>query len=249
MLEVELSYFLRLIYSKFQNCCTKSKNQKNIPQTTASNNRIINSNEKQSYFYSDNSTNDAHHRDGWQIPFDHVEIFHVLVFHFQDTRLFKITLPGMPSSYIPLDKYGDAVLSVFKFDTLAMGSGACFPSGWTQLNKLLVKTSIIPIMVLVLLFSMLVIKLTRLRGDYKNRLMSSAFRVFLLVVLFSSQLLSNYSLSFLTCEKFGSENYLFIDTTVKCYQLWQFLVFGYVGLFIIPFWLTLFLERLNSKHF
>ncbi len=170
-----------------------------------------------------------------------MEIFHILVFHFQDTRLFKIRLPEMPNPSIQLDRYGETILSLFKFDTLAMGSGACFPPGWTQLDKLLVKASIIPRMILVLLFCMLIIKVIRMRGDYQNRLMSSAYTVFLLVVLFSSQLMSSYSLNFISCERFGSEDYLIIDTTVKCYQIWQFFVFCYIGLFILPFWVTLFL--------
>ncbi len=246
VLKVELFNFVKLIYFKFRNCCKKCKNKKEAPQVMAVTNNTIKTiyqNGSQSDFNADvaGSTNDTKHEDGWKIPFDHVEIFHVLVFHFQDTRLFKIILPEMPNSSIQLDQYRDAVLALFRFDTLVMGSGACFPAGWTQLNKLLVKTSIIPIMILVLLSYMLIIKLIRLRGDYQNRLMSSAYRVFLLVVLFSSQLLSNYALNLITCERFGSEDYLFIDTTVKCYQLWQLFLFCYVGLFIIPFWLTLFL--------
>ncbi len=242
--KVEIFNIVQLVYFKFQDWFQKRRKKMDDPNLMViPNNDVTNPNESQSDFNADigDSSNDAKHAHIWVIPFDHVEIFHILVFHFQDTRLFKIILPGMPYSYIQLDQYRDAVLSLFKFDTLAMGSGSCFPSGWTQLNKLLVKTSIIPIMIVVLLFCMLVIKVTRLRGDYKNRLMSSAYTVFLLVVLFSSQLLSNYSLSFITCEKFGSEDYLFIDTTVECYQRWQFFVFCYIGLFIVPFWLTLFL--------
>ncbi len=34
----------------------------------------------------------------WRIPFDHIEIFHVLVFHLQDASLFQIRFPGMQGS-------------------------------------------------------------------------------------------------------------------------------------------------------
>ncbi len=243
VLKVEFFNIIQQMYINIRDLLKrrKNKNESQYSMTITSNGKI---NESQSVPNSEiaNSIFDERHKDGWVIPFDHVEIFHILVFHLQDTRLFKITLPGMPSSSIQLDQYKDTVLSLFKFDSIAMSSGhACFQPGWTQLNKLLVKTSIIPVMILVLLFCILILKLTRLRGEYKNRLMSSAYTVFLLVVLFSSQLLSSYSLNFVTCERFGSEDYLFIDTTVKCYQLWQFLVFCYIGLCILPFWLTLFL--------
>ncbi len=71
--------------------------------------------------------------------------------------------------------------------------------------------------------------------------MSSACRVFLLTFLFSSQRLCSYALNFISCEDLGPARYLFIDTTIECYKSWQILVFGYIGLFILPFWLVLLL--------
>ena len=178
----------------------------------------------------------------WEIPFDQVEIFHILVFHLQDTGLFKITLTDMPDSLIQFDEYKENILSVVKLDSLSFGSEfACFLIGWTQLNKLLFKTAIIPFMICVLLFCMLIIKILPFGPNIKHRLMSSAYTVFLLIVIFSSQRLTSYALSFIKCEWLGTGDYLYIDTTVKCYQPWQACVFCYIGLFIFPLWLTLFL--------
>ncbi len=96
-------------------------------------------------------------------------------------------------------------------------------------------------MICVLLSSMLVIKVSRLKPTIQNRLMSTAYTVFLLIILFSSQRLSTYALNFINCEWLGSGHYLYIDTTVKCYQTWQIFVLCYIGLFILPLWSAFFL--------
>ncbi len=178
----------------------------------------------------------------WNIPFDHIEIFHVLVFHVQDTSLFQIRLPDMPGSSVQLQGFKEKLVSIVRLNSLSFGNQfACFPSGWTQINKILFEMSIIPLMTCIILFWVFLINVPKLRPNIQDRLRSSAYTVFLLIILFSSQRLSSYALNFIKCEQFGSARYLFIDTTVQCYQLWQFLVIGYVGLFILPFWLTLFL--------
>ena len=49
------------------------------------------------------------------------------------------------------------------------------------------------------------------------------------------------SLNLVNCVSLGSNEYLKIDTTVKCYQIWQWAVYAYIILFIVPFWMTLLL--------
>ncbi len=178
----------------------------------------------------------------WSVPFDHVEIFHVLVFHLQDASLFQIRFPGMESSSVQLEEFKEELISIVRLNSLTFWNQfTCFPSGWTQLNKILFESSIIFVMICILLLSIMVIKAVRMRPSIENRLMSSACRVFLLVFLFSSQRLCAYALNFISCEDLGPARYLYIDTTIKCYQSWQILVFGYICLFILPFWLVLFL--------
>ncbi len=178
----------------------------------------------------------------WRVPFDHIEIFHVLVFHLQDASLFQIRFPGMQKSAIQLEEFKEKLISIVRFNSFTFWNQfTCFPSGWTQLDKILFESSIILLMICILLFSIMVIKVFKIRPIIQNRLMSSACRVFFLTFLFSSQRLSSYALNFITCEDLGPARYLFIDTTIECFQSWQILVFGYISLFILPFWLVLFL--------
>ncbi len=178
----------------------------------------------------------------WRVPFDHIEIFHVLVFHLQDASLFQIRFPGMQSSAFQLEEFKENLISIVRLNSLTFWNQfTCFPSGWTQLNKILFESSIILVMICILLLCIMVIKVLRLRHKTQNRLMSSACRVYLLTFLFSSQRLTSYALKFISCEDLGTARYLFIDTTIECYQLWQILMFVYISLFILPFWLVLFL--------
>ena len=178
----------------------------------------------------------------WRVPFDHIEIFHILVFHLQDASLFQIRFPGMVTSALQVEKFKEKLISIVRLNSLTFWNQfTCFPSGWTQLNKILFETSIILVMIFILFFSIALMKVLRIQPYIKSRLMSSACRVFLLTFLFSSQRLSSYALNFIVCEDLGAARYLFIDTTIECYQSWQILVFWYIGLFILPFWLVLFL--------
>ncbi len=176
----------------------------------------------------------------WIIPCDTVEIFHIIVFHLQDTALFQIRFPGMPAPAYSLGEYKDKIVSLARLDSLAFSnSQACLPEGVTELTKLFIKISIIPFMICVFLVSVLFVKGLRSGPQIKKRLMSSAYTVFLLIVLFSSQQLSMSALNLVNCVDLGSGKYLKIDTSVKCYELWQWFTFAYILLFIFPLWLAL----------
>ncbi len=178
----------------------------------------------------------------WRVPFDHIEIFHIIVFHLQDASLFQIRFPGMQKSAVQLEEFKERLISIVKLNSLTFWNQfTCFPSGWNQLNKILFESSIILVMICILLLSIMFIKVLTIQPNVNNKLMSSACRVFLLTFLFSSQRLCSYALTFISCEDLGPARYLFIDTTIECYQPWQILVFGYIGLFILPFWLVLLL--------
>ncbi len=179
-------------------------------------------------------------RKSWEIPFDNVEIFHIIVFHLQDTSLFQIRFPNMPRSAFSFDEYKEKIVSVSRLESLTLANEmACFQKEATQVIKLFIKTSIIPFMIGMCFICMLLVKLSRTRKQIQNRLMSSANTVLLQIVLFSSQQLSTSALSLVKCVWLGSGDYLRINSTVECYQLWQWLVFGFILLFIFPFWLTL----------
>lgn len=178
----------------------------------------------------------------WEIPCDSVEIFHLMIYHLQDTRLFQIRFPDMPSASLSLGEYRDKKLSFIRLDSLAFTSKfACLGEGKTQVTKLLVNISVIPYMIFIFFICVLLLKISRIGHQIKNRLMSSAYKVILLIVLFSSQQLSTTALNLVNCVWLGSGNYLRIDTTVKCYQPWQGLAFVYLLLFIFPLWITIFI--------
>ncbi len=178
----------------------------------------------------------------WQIPCDSVEIFHIIVFHLQDTHLFQIRFPGMPGSFFSLGGYIDKIISFARLDSLAFTNRfACLAQGSTPVTKLLVNISLIPFMICIFLACALFVKLSQSGHQVKKRLMSSAYQVLLLIVLFTSQQLSISALNLVNCVDLGTGDYLKIDTTVKCYQPWQWLTFAYILLFIFPLWLVLFI--------
>ncbi len=75
----------------------------------------------------------------------------------------------------------------------------------------------------------------------KRYLVSSAYKLFILIVLFSSQLLSIAAFNLVNCVWVGSKEYLRVDAKVECYQTWQWMVYSYILFFNIPFCLILFL--------
>ncbi len=226
--KVEVMNILQQIYFAALKCKWQMRARKN--------------NKKTSKYVGNVRPEESTNLNEWVIPFDHVEIFHVLVFHLQDASLFQVRFPGMQSSTVQLEEFKEKLLSIVRLNSLTFWNQfTCFPSGWTQLNKILFESSIILVMICILLLSIMVIKVFRIQPNVKNRLMSSACRVFLLTFLFSSQRLCSYALNFISCEDLGPARHLFIDTTIECYQLWQIFVFCYICLFIIPFWLVLFL--------
>ncbi len=176
----------------------------------------------------------------WFIPCDTVEIFHVVVFHVQDTGLFQVRFPGMPPPAFTLGEYKDKVVEFVRLDSMGFSNQqACIPEGRTQLSKLFIKISIIPFMVCVFVLSVLFIKGSRSGPQIKSRLMSSAYHVFLLILLFSSQTLSTSALNLVTCVDLATGSFLRIDTTVECYDIRQWVTFAYILLFIFPLWLAL----------
>ncbi len=181
------------------------------------------------------------HNSEWEIPFDSVEIFHIIVFHMQDTNLFKIRLPNMPTSLFSLEKYQKKILSVFSLDAIFSENAFCFAKGSTEVTKVLLDCAVVPFMIFIFLVCCLILKVLKLKEKKYNRLMTTANTIFLLIIMFSSQKLSTSAFSLVKCEWLGSGWYLLIDSSVKCYQLWQGIVFLYLFLFILPFWLSLFI--------
>ncbi len=94
------------------------------------------------------SENSLSQEDEWRVPFDHIEIFHLLVFHIQDASLFQIRFPGMQNSVVQLDEFKEKLISIVRLNSLTFWNQlTCFPSNWTQLNKILFESSIILVMI------------------------------------------------------------------------------------------------------
>ena len=178
----------------------------------------------------------------WKVPFDSVEIFHIIVFHLQDTNLFKITLPDMPDSPLSLKEYQSRIISVARLDALTFSDYIlCLDKGSTDVTKLFIITLVVPLMLLIFVISFLLLKGANLKKAKHNRLMTTAMTVFLLIIMLSSQKMSTFAFDLVKCEWLGSGHYLRIDSTVKCHTFWQWVVFIYIILFILPFWLSLFI--------
>ena len=183
------------------------------------------------------------------IPFDYEEVFHIIVYHFQDTGLFMLSLPGMPQSPFSFEKYQERLTALARLDSGSFSSQiTCLEKDTSEVRKLFIKTSIIPFMIVMYVIFNLVMKLVKPRPQLKKRMFASADTVFLMIIMFSFQQLSSSALSLVKCTWLGSGHYLRIDGNVKCYQPWQWATFAFIIICILPFWCSLFLGPGMLRH-
>lgn len=64
--------------------------------------------------------------------------------------------------------------------------------------------------------------------------------VFVEVLLLGYERLAETSLKLMHCVSIGSGKWLFIDGNVSCFQWWQYILFAYVSVFVMPFIMVLF---------
>ena len=148
----------------------------------------------------------------------------------------------MPSSAFSTGEYKNRIMSLIRLDSLVFANQkACLPPEVTQVTKLLIKISVFPFIVSIISVCILILRISKLKLQTRRYLRSSAYRLFLLVVLFSHQQLSILAFNLINCVWLGSGEYLKIDTTIECYQIWQWIVYIYILFLNIPFSLMLFL--------
>ncbi len=181
-------------------------------------------------------------RKPWKIPLDYVEIFHIIVYHFQDNGLFYTDITDKP---VGADLLGDVrrkFVKLARLDStgLVATDFVCLSESATATRKALMKVSIVPFMVFIFLIFTVVVKLCRMSSQLHSRIMYTAVSTFLLIIIFSSQQMSTTAFSLVKCAWFGTADYLIIDATVQCYQPWQIVTFFYILFFIMPFWICIF---------
>lgn len=161
----------------------------------------------------------------------------ILVNFIQDAALFYVFMPNTEAEGQSL------ILRLFGF-TLAVVSfidNACFLEHMSPVQLLLVKSVVGPTLILMYLVMYWVFDIIRVRPNnswsykiyfaFRSRLPSA----FMLTLLFSFQNLFISSLTLLGCIEIDGRRLLKIDTTVECYQNWQFVVLGYIVSCSLPF--------------
>ncbi len=181
--------------------------------------------------------------DDIEVPFDYEETFYTIVYHLQDCALFIIRFPEKPESSLAIvDEYKDRLISIARLDVVGLMNLdlACLPVGTTPIQKLFIKISVVPLMLILVLSLSGVLKLAKVNDRIRIRIVATLLTVLIEIVLFSSQQISSATLNAVKCVWLGTGSYLHIDATIECYQPWQILVFIYLCLFVFSLWVTIF---------
>ncbi len=143
----------------------------------------------------------------------------------------------------------DNAAKVFQFDTLGLTYSSCLFENVTPAQKVFVKTAFVgylfAVLVIMLLFSLLVQALCacakkreRNKGFGITRLPLDARFIlgFTILVLYTYEFISENFFTVLKCEEIFSlgKSVLYIDGTIQCYQIWQYVVIAFVCLYIVP---------------
>ena len=133
------------------------------------------------------------------------------------------------------------VISAFNFQVTTVNNKIGCPfSGLTAVTKELFLSGTVFLAVAnVFIVYILHLFINILRQKEKPRLTHYA-AVFMEVLLLGYERLAETSLKLMHCVSIGSRKWLFIDGNVPCLQWWQYILLGYIGVFVMPFTFVLY---------
>ena len=177
----------------------------------------------------------------------------ILLYYFQDALLFNVKTVFSQAESKSWSYMRAVILGFFKFrlEVAHFVDNVCLYPGLTPWQKLLIKTLLVPYVLL--LFSLLYIfakcySLSRPKppppaadgedgagGGGGSTLMVRLTTGFMLALLFMYQRLATTAFTLLNCVPVSYDHVLFIDGRVVCYEYWQYGVMAYAFCCIVPF--------------
>ena len=186
---------------------------------------------------------------------DSPDYLQIMVNFVQDAALFYVYMPTNNATNESL------ILKIFEFTLSVINiiDNACFKANSNAVQLLFMKSIVGPTLITVYGTTYFVSFLLNLGYDFKRnsdkrgskvyfyikKRLSSAY---VLTLLFSFQSLLITSLTLLDCVELAGDKLLKIDTSVKCYQKWQYVVLGYVVTCSVPFPILLVITPSLLKH-
>ena len=183
------------------------------------------------WFRKDSESQTAHFDDGYlKIVFYFYQVVELLLINDSEFLLSKL-IP-------PLSAWFD--LFNFQLRYFSERIGCPFP-GLTPVRKelflcLRVFTTMISCAVVFFIHK----GITKI-GGWRGPSLALYLAVLLEILLLGYERLADTALSLLHCVPIGSEQRLFLDGNVNCWQWWQFALLGYIIVFVAPFIIVLYL--------
>ena len=185
---------------------------------------------------------------------DSTKYIQILFFYIQDAMLFKINIPSQTyqnkGTIEKILSFSPTILTLAYSKVIH----TCFSYAKTPMLKILFEMLFglyfIVIIWLVYLILKIVSKFLKKTSNIWTKLKSCLMRALLLGMLFSYQNLIIGAFTLVRCVNVANIMVLHIQGNIQCYNWWQYLVVGYIILFIIPVFLAVshFPYYIKDKH-
>ena len=177
--------------------------------------------------------------------------FQIVMYFVQTAELLQVRMLmdgawNRPKDLLP-DLFIEWVGTVLSFDAFALNFGACLFTDMAPVLKTFIK-----IIYVLYIFGLLLLvyilsgcccfwmkpkdrpKVTNSSGNSARILMT-----LISLFLYTYQSLAEYAFQLLNCVTINGDRVLFFDGNVPCMQLWQYVIIGFVVVFIFPFFIVL----------
>ena len=185
---------------------------------------------------------------------DSTKYIQILFFYIQDAILFKVNIPGQTfqkeGTIEKILSFSPKVLTL----TYSKVIHACFSYAKTPMSKILFEMffGLYFVVILWLLYLILKIASNSLKktSNIWGKLKSCLLKALLLGMLFSYQNLIKGAFTLVRCMDIANIKVLHIQGDIQCYNWWQYLLMGYIILFIIPVFVAVshFPYYIKDKH-
>ena len=140
-----------------------------------------------------------------------------------------------------------ALISAFNFEVRAsyLRIDCPFPGLTPVTKELLLSLVVVATMANLALIFCAHLVISRFHKKVKKPSLSRYMAVFLEILLLGYDRLAETSLALMHCVSTGDERRLFIDGTTICWQPWQYILLGYIIVFVVPFIAVLYCGSLK----
>ena len=144
-----------------------------------------------------------------------------------------------------------ALISAFNFEVRAsyLRIDCPFPGLTPATKELLLSLVVVATMANLALIFCAHLVISRYHKKLRKPSLSRYMAVFLEILLLGYDRLAETSLALMHCVSTGDEHRLFIDGTTICWQPWQYILLGYIIVFVVPFIAVLYFgsSKLHSS--